>query len=99
MGKSDEPSLRLLCDLADMAESLRADAARMGLSHECRGRTYSHPSLAAPFEVQKMLTTGPVAFGLTPRDRGKLGAAEPAPASKLELLQMRLEARPNNPAS
>ena len=92
-GRSDEPSLRLLCELADLADVLRADVAAHGLSYECRGRRYSHPSLSALFEVEKQITAGMAAFGMTPESRGKLGVAEPKPASKFELFEMRREQR------
>jgi hypothetical protein len=78
-----------MCQMADLAEMLRADVKDRGLTYECRSRWYANPSLAALFEVEKQITAGMTAFGMTPASRGKLGVAEPQPASKFELLQMR----------
>jgi hypothetical protein len=44
-------------------------------------------------EAEKALTAGLRAFGATPEARGKLDVAEPKPASKSELLEMRREER------
>jgi P27 family predicted phage terminase small subunit len=94
VGGSDAMTLRCLCELADLAESLRADVRAQGASYVCRGRVYSHPSLGALLDVERQLTSGMASFGLTPASRGKLGVAEPpAVPSKMEQFSERRAAR------
>ena len=89
VGRSDSIALHELCRLSDMAQIMRDDIVARGPSYVCRGRQYANPSVGMLMEAEKHLTAGLRAFGATPADRGKLGVAEPKPASKFELLQMR----------
>jgi phage terminase small subunit len=83
-----------MCELADLAEGLRAEIKERGVSYESRGRWYSNPACAALADAQRALANGMTNFGLTPASRGKLGVAEPATEpTKMELLMMRREAR------
>lgn len=87
-GQSDRLALVELCDLVDVRAMLLSQIRGDGVTvlTPSNGQT-AHPNWAQVIALTKQIHSLMAAFGLTPSDRGRIGAGEVAAKSKLEALR------------